>query len=283
MIESIENVVNAIESLQSNPYKDYILPVGSVLVSASVGIFAAHYSVHKQESNRINIANVEAVNDLLLQTASARDNLISIKSNYYKVLDGHPINRLLVIPPIFFDDSKAHVDVSKLSFLHSDKLSRDVNKWLNVVRINSIFKNYNFLLNMWTKRNELIEEFVFPIVSRKHGNAIKHQDFIDELGLGKVAEISDVTEQAISLTDDLLIELCCFLEAFSVLSKRKLDPKVLKKYCSTLNFKLPSVEHSQYAVDMMSLVEELNLTLLTKVLHVPKAEAQERYKKVYLV
>ncbi|HAS7010776.1 hypothetical protein [Vibrio parahaemolyticus] len=281
MVESLENIANAIESLQSNPYKDYIFPVGSVLVSGAVGILASYYAIHKQESNRAKIGNIESANKLLLHACNARDNLIAIKSNYFHQLDGHPITRLLVIPPIFFDQTRVDVDISKLSFLHVTSETNQVNKWLNIVRINGVFKNYNFLLDIWDKRNNLYEEFVLPIVSSKHGSTINHTEFIEQVGLGKIAEMSDITEQVISLTDDLLIEVCCFLEAFSLLSKDKLDSTVSKKYRPSLNFKLPTVEVAPDVVDLMSLTESLDYRILTKVLHVPKEEAEQRYRKIY--
>jgi len=282
LIESLENIATAIESLQSNPFRDYILPVGSVLVSGAVGVFAANYSVHKHESNKAAISNIEAVNSILLSTCNARENLIAIKGNYCNQIDSHPINRLLAIPPIFFDSNKIYIDAPKLSFLHSGKTSQDVSKWLNAGRINGMFKNYNFLLEIWDKRNELYEEHLLPIVCDKHAGQINHQELIAELGLGKVAEMSDVTEQVIMLTDDILVEMCCFLEAFSTLSKDTVNLKVAKRYREIFVFKLPTSNISEYAVDMMSLTPALDLNMLTKVLKVPKKEAEQRYQRLYL-
>ncbi|HCZ9037751.1 TPA: hypothetical protein O4F91_004413 [Vibrio alginolyticus] len=282
LIESLENIATAIESVQSNPFRDYILPVGSVLVSGAVGVFAAYYSVHKHESNKAAISNIEAVNSILLSTCNARENLIALKGNYCNQIDSHPINRLLVIPPIFFDSNEIYIDAPKLSFLHAGKTSRNVPKWLNAARINGMFKNYNFLLEIWAKRNELYEEHLLPIVCDKHAGQINHQELISELGLGKVAEISDVTEQAIMFTDDMLVEICCFLEAFSTLSKDTVNLKVSRRYREIFEFELPTADISEYAVDMLSLTQALDLSLLTKVLKVPKTEAEQRYQRLYL-
>lgn len=282
LIESLEHIAKAIELLQSNPYKDYILPIGSVVVSAAVGIFAVHYSVDKQENNRIQISNIDAINEMLLLACQARANLIALKSNYAQEIDDHPINRILTIPPIFFDNTILKFEMSRLSFLHSNQSTDKISKWINIVHISGVIKNYNFLLNIWGKRNELYEEFILPMISRNHGGTIQHENFIKEIGLGKVAEISDVTELAISLTDDLLIEICCFLEGFSQQSKEKINSKVTTKYRPILKINLPTIVQCEDAVAIISLTPPLNVELVEKILFVSRDEVIHRYRKVYL-
>lgn len=282
MVESVENIVDAIESLRSNPYKDYILPVGSVLASAGVGIFAASFSVHEQERNKTQLANIDLVNQLILIACDIRDNLIALKSNYFYQIDSHPIRRILTIPPIVFNDTKHLIDVSRLSFLHTEKDGSEPNKWLNVLRTKGIIKNYNFLMDMWHMRNRLFEESVHPLISEFHGGKINHEEFIALLGVGKVAELSDVTERALSLTDDLLVEICCFILGFSALAKEKLDKRVSKKYRPCLNVDLPTIDKCKEAVDMVSLIPSLNTSLLKKFLFVAEEDAKQRYEKIYV-
>ncbi|WP_125721456.1 hypothetical protein [Pseudoalteromonas rubra] len=58
MTEETELLVQAIKSLQSNALKDYLFPSSVALISGGIGVWAASFSVSKQEKSRIEIDKI---------------------------------------------------------------------------------------------------------------------------------------------------------------------------------------------------------------------------------
>ncbi|ELA8123399.1 hypothetical protein ACGB6O_001069 [Vibrio parahaemolyticus] len=280
MKESLEAIVLAIEGLHSNPIKDYILPVGSLLTSAALGIGVAYYSVNRQEKNRIEIQNIDAINEVILSASGARNNLIAIKSNYFKTIGNNPFQRILSIPPIIMNSKAISLNISQLSFIAPSTKSDRV-RWESIEYIESLFKNYNYSLSVWNQRNELMLQLL-PHVMQFHGHNVSLQQLEQAIGRGTLAQLSDITEQAIMLTDDLLVEISCFLQGFPDIAQSRVCPKVSKKFRRTLKIELPDKNTSPEAVDLMSLVPELDYTVAGQLHLLPANEVKYRYRRLYL-
>ncbi|HCE2458036.1 TPA: hypothetical protein NGU08_004344 [Vibrio parahaemolyticus] len=60
MSSDVQLIVAAIEGLHSTYVKDYILPIGSVLVSGGLGAGVAYYTVNKQEYTKIELDKIKS-------------------------------------------------------------------------------------------------------------------------------------------------------------------------------------------------------------------------------
>lgn len=280
MASDIELLVGAIEGLHTNVIKDYILPIGSVLVSGALGVGVAYYSVDRQEKTKIEIGKIHSINNTLLSAMDVRLSLVSIKQNYFGALSNDPISRMLIVPPIILSEREANIDIASLSFIVSNEKSSNINKWSNLEYIATIFSNYNSLLKLWEKRNSIIIELM-PQLKSHFGQPLDYQTLQGLLGDGLISQLSDLTERALHMTDDLLIEVSAFLVGFGEVAKTKVERRVVKKFGNVLSATLPNNEDFPKAVEIMDKVPEVNYKLASQIHGRSENEMRERYRAIY--
>ena len=275
MSNDVELIVKAIEGLQSNPIKDYLLPVGTVFVSGLLGAGIAYYSIYRQEKTKIEIQKIEAVNNVILEAMNVRTNLIAIKDNYRGRISDCPIQRLLSVPPIMLRDNQFTLKLSSLSFI-APKIGDDAdNKWTSLGYISTIFSNYNSMLNIWKKRNEIILDRLEDLKPFFHiPLGVKEVQRL--LGPATVYQLSDLTELALMMTDEVLIEVCDFMIGFTAVAKTKVSKRVLKKFGPILNVELPDINN-----EFIQRVPEVDYSLLAQVHGKTEIELRERYRPIY--
>jgi hypothetical protein len=276
----VELIVNAINGLHTNVVKDYILPVGTVLVSGFLGAGVAYYSLDRQEKTKIEIQKIQTINKTLLIGMDVRNSLISIKQNYSDTLQSEPIQRMLTVPPILLSEYDTKIEFSSLSFLVPTSTVGEFNKWSSIGYISTIFSNYNALLNIWRKRNEMIIELL-PVLKEHWGKPLNYQMLQEIIGVGNMSLLSDLTERALSMTDDILIEVSSFLTGFSEFAKTKVNKNVVKKFGHILQFELPSKADSPKAAELLERIIEVDFSLLSKVQGRKEEELRERYRAIY--
>lgn len=264
MSSDVELIVKAIESLQTNVIKDYILPVGTVLISGGLGVGSAYYAVDKQEQNRIEIEKIKVVNNTLLTAMDVRMSLISIKENYFYSITNYPIQRILDVPPIILSDNKVKIELASLSFIIPQSHEGSSIKWENIGYISSIFSNYNSLLDIWSKRNDIFISLI-PKLNSHMNKDLDARQLQEIAGQDVVTQLSDLTEQALNYTDDLLIEISAFLLGFSEITRKKIDIKVANKFGQVLEAHLPTYSDNPKAVDILNRIPEVNYTKLSEL------------------
>ncbi|WP_353496315.1 hypothetical protein [Vibrio sp. CB1-14] len=279
MSSDVELIVTAIEGLHSGFIKDYIFPIGSVLVSGFLGAGVAYYTVNQQEFTKIELEKIRTVNRTLLAALELRSSLISIKSNYFGSLSDEPIDRMLAVPPVLLKETRVEFDLPSLSFIvQSDSL--DFNKWSSLDYIATIVSNFNTAIKVWEKRNAKIEELM-PSLSELYGKPLKLGDIQSLIGVGNMALLSDLTERCLHMTDDLLVEVSCFLIGFSNAVEGKIDRKILKKFGGKIKPALPSYAEYPQAVDILEKVPMVNYELLGQIQRRKKQDLMERYRPIY--
>lgn len=274
---SLNEVTEAIRGLYSNPVKDYIFPTISALSSAALGAWAAFYAVNTQERNRIHTQNIDSINDATLKASEARNVLMAIKSNYHNKLSSNPYQRLLSIPRLPIDEQAINFKISTLVFLAPTDIGDIYSKWQKIETLDTLFKNYNQALYIWKKRNDIFEEMI-PQLRQFHAKHISDDDLLQLFGPSKICEISDLTERAIILTDELLVELSCFLIGFPEIAKNAISTKIRKKTRRIITVCLPTEE---FAVDLLSTSPMLDYHM-TAILHASsEQEIKNLYQRIY--
>ncbi|MEZ8244145.1 hypothetical protein [Vibrio splendidus] len=275
-----QEIVAAIESLQSNPIKDYIMPMGGVFVSGLLGMGVAYYTVNRQEKTKLELHKVETINETLLLAQEMRARLISIKQNYVQNLNSEPISRMLAIPPILLTEHRVEMHLSRLAFMVPSSKQENVSKWESIDYVATLFSNYNFLLEIWKKRNEIIIGLQ-PKLSELFRVGLNFDNLVEAIGEATLVQLSDLTERAVVMTDDVLIEVSCFLIGFGTISKSHVDDKVTKNLRRTIQVTLPDSSTYPLAVDMLSRAPELDFIAASHLHNMPIDLLKERYRPLY--
>uniref|UniRef100_UPI00138E10D8 hypothetical protein n=1 Tax=Aeromonas finlandensis TaxID=1543375 RepID=UPI00138E10D8 len=239
----------------------------------------AYYTVNKQEYTKIELEKIKAVNKTLLSALTLRSSLVGIKSNYFGMITEEPINRILGIPPVLLKETNIEFDLPSLSFIvPKNKIS--LNKWSSLDFIATIVSNFHTVIKVWEKRNQKIEEFMPKLVGN-YGMPLSFDEIQNLLGIGNIALLSDLTERCLHMTDDLLVEISCFLVGFSKVVDGKIDSKILKRFGGLISPSLPTYDEYPSAVDMLTKVPTVNYKLLSKIQGRTEQELQERYREIY--
>jgi len=243
MCNETELLVSAIEGLQqeSNFFKDYMFPLVSAFFSSLLGAGVAYFTLKHQDFIKTEKEKMDAANNWVLSVESAFSSLVALKSNYNEKLTPNPFQRAAVIPTIIFDPKPITEELSSLSFVipkKEDKKSQEI-KWRSITRIRSMVNNYNFLLGLWVKRNELerpIKERIVHTFSDRAYADVTRDEILSSVGAANYTALIDVTEKSIKFTDDLIVELNDFLTEFPAVAKTLIKTDKLKNYGTLISF-----------------------------------------------
>lgn len=281
MANDLIDIASAIRELKSDGLKDYVFPTFLSFFSASMGVGAAvgaaRYTVRTQEHNKVQLENVNAINELFIQASSARHTLISLKSQYCLDFPANPYDRMICVPEVVVDSRLINFDMSRLTFLVPSEHDVNISNWQRIEYINSIIVNYNNLITMWGKRNALYRSLQPKFIKQLTSEAqkINLSEVLDE---SEMIQLSDMTEQVIISTDDILVEVSCFLVGFPFIAKQKVDKKVMEKYRKVMQLNLPRDKES---VDLLSFVKPLDITEASNLLRMPEEQIRNRYTYNY--
>jgi hypothetical protein len=266
MHEETEAIVKAIESLQQeiNPVKDYAFAFVTALFSSLLGAFVAYYTINHQDEIKLEKERVNAINNWMLIAEGALQSLISIKKNYHDKLTNDPFQRALVTKGLINSTKKIEVDLSELSFIVPKKDDNEAleTKWRQLPLIRGIFENYNMIIEVWDKRNEIERPLKEKII--KDYSNLAYADVNKELIFESVSPadfivLIDLTEKAISFTDDFIIELNDFLAELPKIGKSLINPKAIEKHGPIITY---SAENNPILLGLIKKVPEVDYAIL---------------------
>ncbi|MCW9017328.1 MAG: hypothetical protein OQJ89_10215, partial [Kangiellaceae bacterium] len=152
---------------------------------------------------------------------------------YHGKLNEHPFQRMMTVKRMFSNLEYIQEDYIDLSFV-IPKLSelQDTHRnWRNIARIRAMVKNYNQLMDVWSTRNSLdnvIKETIANHCEKEGILANGEKEILESIVLSDLMKFTQINEQAIKLTDDLLIELDDFLMNFPKTVESLLDKDRVK-------------------------------------------------------
>lgn len=221
LVEAINGVKLALEGLPigGNTIEDLILPVGTVLLSAALGVGGTLFTIHAQERRQTRQERLHASNDWMLTIENMLQSLMSIKGNYCEGISSHPYQRALHVRTLLGTSAPVEKSLANLSFIVPTEAELGIAEldWRALSRINGLVKNYNLTIEIWNKRHEVERPLRQKLMSANGGLGYAHLTLQQIRAILTDAELLlmiDLTEKAIHLTDDLIVEACSFLEGF---------------------------------------------------------------------
>ncbi len=232
---STELIVNAIEHLRQAENYIFSFIIASIppLLTAVITYKFFHY----QNRLKIEKENLDTANKWILLADEAMFNLITIKKIYCGKLTKNPIERATVIPSVLFAAKPIAEDYSQLVFLVPKQSSDKNQKWSSIRRIRIMIHNYNYVQELWLKRNEIDRPIKEKVVKQYSENAfasVTYEQIIECVGEANFCLLVDLTEKVVKLTDDLLVELNDFLINFPVYAETQINHKKFRTLGSVL-------------------------------------------------
>ena len=172
------------------------------------------------------------------------------------------------------NNSEVNFNVSALSFMVPSDVNQISSNWQRIEYINTLFKNFNQIILMWNKRNESLHETLSKVKIIDNPENVIGSHINDDVRL-----LSDLTEQLLLYTDDLLVELTCFLIAFPHVTKKFIPEKIKIKYQKKII--VVSIPQRESSVDMLSFCPTLDFEEASKLHLTSPQEIHSRYKRIY--
>lgn len=285
MNEEIKALVNAIESLQqqSNPFKDYMLPVITGFFSSILGALVAYFTLRHQDRINLEKERINTVNDWLLLVEGAMSSLVAIKSNYYEKLTSDPFQRTLVTPALIHSTKKLDKNISSLSFIipkKDDKKTQTI-KWQQLPRIRAMIENYNFIIELWNKRSELERPIKEKIIKNYSGLAyvdVTREQIFVSVNPSDFICLIDLTENAVKITDDLIVEFNDFMEGFPGICKSLINEKYVKQYGPIITY---NSKDNNKLLAIIDKVPEVDYAILAELFGQSVEEVKNQYTTGY--
>jgi ABC-type multidrug transport system fused ATPase/permease subunit len=263
---------------QTNMFKDYIMPVFVVLLSALTAYFIAIRGYQYQEASKNERAKVDVLNKIILQMQNMQANIVAIKVNYFDSLETHPLQRALCIPMMPARIEAVTFESNELvQLLYSRKLDLDKYPWMNISSFVATYGNYNQYIELLTIRNKLDEDVKKQLASLISGTGAKAEvalkDVYPLLDESLLMKYVDLTEKFIVLGDDLLITINDFLLNFPSMASGLLK----KKYISNYIFLKAHENNSEIVKQISKRCKKVDLDLLASIMKLDKEEAEKMY------
>lgn len=264
-----DNLVKAIESLRATTdyVKEYVFPVAIAFASAFFGGLSAVYINRRQELQKIARDNLVASIQAIALAQDCLSNLVSIKSNYLEIDSDEPLIRAAKFPTIITKFTYVEFNTNSLYFVRqiptaNKKLIESFmwkvkhrilrikikipqpeelrGTWRNCVRVSSMFKNYNEIMELLHFRNELYEQVKDKISMYDDGLTLEHIRTI--LGKKLCGGLIDITETSIALIDHVMFEFYHFLLEFPEVAESNIELSRIREWGS-----VPTYENNQDA------------------------------------
>lgn len=271
MEQEIKSLTDAITQASSgNIIKDYILPVLVVLFAGAFAHFSTAYLRYRDAQKE----KLRHANDWILGLQGAFNTLLTIKRNYHGKIDGEPLKRASAIPEIIMHKQPLQMSVSEISFiaLSAEDFTGECDNHRNLSYISSLQENYNVVLSILEKRNEMLARHTESLEKEqaKLGASLQLNDVNRVMGKGNFAALVDLTESLIHFTDDLVIATHNFLCEFPDICRLTIDTKRIDNFGKL-------IEHYYDRGELLSHSPAMNAVSVSKILGIPLDEVENRY------
>lgn len=263
---------------ESNVLKDYIFPIAMALFSSFIGAVVGYFVYLRQEKIAVEKRKLDMANKWLIMAYQMHQQLIGIKEHYYNNLNTNPISRVLSVPTILREHKIYNFDYYELAFMASTNSSTKY----NLGRLGLIFDNYENLMTILRKRDELNEQLKSQLlISMGISSAVttvSEEEILNNIDHILLSVLIDLTELVLRYTDDLVIQLYNFLDEFPEEARKQIKLKNLKNYGGVLNFDLKS---NSYIQELLTEVPLPNFKKISEISGKPEEELMARYRPLF--
>jgi len=233
-LNDLELIAEAIKNLNQHKswIEEYMFPILGWMTAILAGYILTRIGLHITEKHSFEKEKLYTSNDLLIKVYEMVDALLSIKNIYFGYLTKNPVQRSTRIPFIPVAEEPMSFMLGKLSFIAQSDGKNNNKGWRDIVRISSLFHNYNLLLLTIKDRNKLKLVTNDVLLGKKDDTAsesMTEADIISKIGVLNLTYLIDHTEHLITLVDGLLLEGNDFLLNFTKEIESEINLDALKK------------------------------------------------------
>ncbi|MCE1395605.1 hypothetical protein LWU68_01635 [Enterobacter cloacae] len=281
IVVSINHLSDAVQQLQDvakeagkvDWLKDYLMPIGTLLISAVVAYFSAISGYEWQDRFQVNKLKVDTVNKTIMTFQNMQGTLLSLKANYAWSLPGDPLQRACAMPQLIYSYNPVALNYEHLvQVIMSTDENLHQNPWLHIASYISMQDQFNQLNKIIDKRNVIdfqVKDDLAKKYSRKSYSLQEVLEGVDPISLQKYVEL---TEIIINMVDNMIVSTNDFLNNFPQLAKEMMGNNLSKHYKMINAYK----NISDAAKELQKRTTPLNITLTAQLLNISESDVQEK-------
>jgi len=275
-VNHLTDVVN--QASQPNLFKDYFMPIFVVMLSAITAYVIAIWGYKFQDAAKNERMKADTLNSIVLKMQTMQASLIATKKNYFENLGSNPIQRALSIPIMPLNLEHTSFAANELAQLIYTK-NNDIEKkpWLNFATYVSTFNNFNLFVDILNLRNESVNEVhrqLAPLITGSGAKGeISIKDAYNLLDDATRIKYIDLSEDLITLVDDLLETLNDFMINFPLQTKGIVNKNYLKNYVVISGYENKSL----IFLKLLERSPSVDLQQLGHFMKMTEEEAKSRY------
>lgn len=281
IVVSINHLSGAVQQLQDvakeagkvDWLKDYLMPIGTLLISAVVAYFSAISGYEWQDRFQVNKLKVDTVNKTIMTFQNMQGTLLSLKANYARSLPGDPLQRACAMPQLIYSYNPVALNYEHLvQVIMSTDENLHQNPWLHIASYISMQDQFNQLNKIIDKRNVIdfqVKDDLAKKYNRKSYSLQEVLEGVDPIFLQKYVEL---TEIIINMVDNMIVSTNDFLSNFPQLAKEMMGSNLSKHYKMINAYK----NNSDAAKELQKRTTPLNVTLTAQLLNISESDVQEK-------
>lgn len=281
IVVSINHLSDAVQQLQDvakeagkvDWIKDYLMPIGTLLISAVVAYFSAISGYEWQDKFQVNKLKVDTVNKTIMTFQNMQGTLLSLKANYARSLPADPLQRACAMPKLIYSYNPVALNYEHLvQVIMSKDENLHRNPWLHIASYISMQDQFNQLNKIIEARNEIdfkVKDALAIKYGRKNFTLLEVLQAVDPITVQKYIEL---TEVIINMIDNIIVSSNDFLNNFPQLAKQLMGKNLSKHYKMISVYK----NLSDAAKELQKRTIPLNVTLTAQLLNIPESDVQEK-------
>ncbi|MDL2126581.1 hypothetical protein QQ704_08055 [Klebsiella pneumoniae] len=290
LVVSINNLNATLKEVDY--FKDYILPIVSLIVSGIFGYIIAIRGYKWQECVQNERIKVDTINKTIMMFQDMQNNLVAIKATYSDGLSHHPLQRAGYMPFIICDETIMYCESERLvqvglsdntgskawKLLHKkNKCNIKATPWLQAPTIFTVVSNYNHLIVLLKTRNQLdldVKSMLSEKYGSEYGMGMTEDKLYEALGRSLFVKYFDATELLILQVDNMIISISDFLTHYP----NEVSLKVNKKYLSNYKVIVNYINETTPYISMLKRTPALDIKVMSSLVRMDTVEAMRKYR-----
>lgn len=239
IVVAINHLSDAVQQIQDaakeagnvDVLKDYIMPVGTLVLSAVIAYYSAKSGYKWQDKFLTNKIKIDTINKTIMDFQNVQGTLLSIKANYIKNLGTHPLQRVGVMPHIIYSYKPLMINYEHLVQVIMTK-DEDLhnNPWVHIASYVAIQDQFNQLNILIQERNTFDSQIKDHLASTYHKKSFTFPEVMASIDSINVQKYIELTELVINMVDNLIVSVDDFLKNFPQIAKELMGDNLSDHY-----------------------------------------------------
>lgn len=273
--DAVQQIQDAAKEANDGSWlKDYLMPIGTLLLSAAIAYFSAKSGYKWQDKFLTNKLKIDTINKTFMGFQNVQGTLLSLKENYAsEELPSHPLLRIAAMPQMIYSFSPLTINYEHLlQVIMTDDENLHGNPWVHIASYISIQDQFNQLDRIIQERNSFdfqVKDGLARHFNRKYFTCDEVLRNVDAITIHKYIEL---TESIINMIDNLTISVDDFLRNFPQTANKIMGGNKSKHYKMIRAYK----NDSEDVKKLQKRTTPLDLALTEGILNIPQEDIKNK-------